>query len=197
LNTYLHAPHFVVLPLAISPVAVALMWKYMFNSTYGVLNFLLSHFGIREIDWLGSLNWSLATVIIVDIWQWTPFVILIMLAGIEAIPKNVIDMGKVDGANNFRMFRFIIFPSIKYFIILTFLLRAIDAFKIFDTVYVLTGGGPGSSSETLALFGYKLAFNSFKTGLASAESIILLLIVLFLSVFLIITIKTLLRYEYK
>jgi multiple sugar transport system permease protein len=166
-----------ILPMAMAPVAIALMWKYMFNSTYGVIDYFLNSLGIKSINWLGSNEWALISIIIVDIWQWTPFVFIILLAGLESIPLQAIEMGKVDGAGRLQLLRFFILPQLRAFILVAVLLRVIDAFKIFDTVYVLTEGGPGSSTQTLSLYGYKLGFQFFDTGLASAESIILVIIV--------------------
>lgn len=170
-----------ILPLAMTPVAVALMWKYMFNSTYGIINYSLSLVGISNINWLGSIDYALISIIIVDIWQWTPFVLIICLAGIESIPAEIVDMALIDGANKWQLFTYFILPQIKNFLIAAILLRAIDCFKIFDVVYVLTEGGPGSSTETLSLMGYRLGFSFFKTSLASAESLILLLIIIVLA----------------
>lgn len=166
-----------ILPMAMAPVAIALMWKYMFNSTYGVVNYFLTYLGVRGVDWLGSSHWALFSVIIVDIWQWTPFVFIIMLAGFESLPIRALEMGRVDGASKFQLIRLFVLPQLKAFIVVAVLLRVIDAFKLFDTVYVLTEGGPGSSTETLSLLGYRLGFQFFKMGYASAESIILVIII--------------------
>lgn len=173
----------IILPMAMAPVAIALIWKYMFNSTYGVINYIVSFIGVQGIDWLGSNKWALISIIIVDIWQWTPFVFVIILAGFESISLQTIEMGKVDGASQPQLIRFFLFPQLRAFVVVAILLRMIDAFKLFDKVYVLTEGGPGSSTETLSLLGYKLAFQFFEIGLAAAESIILLVIIASLTYF--------------
>jgi len=167
----------IIMPMAMAPVAVALMWKYIFNSSYGILNYIFESLSLKPIDWLGSNAYALISIIIVDIWQWTPFVLLIVLAGYESIKRNAIDMMLVDGANKLQLLRFLILPRIMPFILVALLLRIIDTFKLFDIVYVLTEGGPGSATETLSLFGYRLGFIFFKMGLASAESIILVLLI--------------------
>ncbi|MFB0562942.1 MAG: carbohydrate ABC transporter permease [Candidatus Lokiarchaeia archaeon] len=178
-----------ILPMAMAPVAIALMWKYMFNTTYGVINYIISSIGVQGIDWLGSNKWALISIIIVDIWQWTPLVFVIILAGFESIPLQTIEMGKVDGAGRLQLIRFFLFPQLRAFIVVAILLRMIDAFKLFDKVYVLTEGGPGSSTETLSLLGYRLGFQFFETGLAAAESIILLVIIASLTYFIMKTIR--------
>jgi len=172
-----------ILPMAMAPVAIALMWKYMFNTTYGVINYLIGLIGIQSVDWLGSSKWALISVIIVDVWQWTPFIFIIILAGFESIPHQIIEMGMVDGASRFQLSRLFILPHLRAFIIVALLLRMIDALKLFDKVYVLTGGGPGSATETLSLLGYRLGFQFFETGLAAAESIILLVFIVSLTYF--------------
>ena len=172
-----------ILPMAMAPVAIALMWKYMFNATYGVINYLIGLIGIQGVDWLGSSKWALISVIIVDIWQWTPFIFIIILAGFESIPLQTIEMGKVDGASRFQLIRLFVLPHLRAFVIVAILLRMIDVLKLFDKVYVLTEGGPGSSTETLSLLGYRLGFQFFETGLAAAESIILLVFIVSLTYF--------------
>jgi multiple sugar transport system permease protein len=184
-----HIQALLILPIAMAPVAIALMWKYILNSTYGVANYFLNSFGIKGIDWLGSNEWALISVAIVDIWQWTPFVLIIMLAGFESIPITTMEMARTDGAGKLQLLRFFMLPQLKAFIVVAILLRVIDAFKLFDTVYVLTEGGPGSSTEILSLLGHRLGFQFFRTGFASAESIILLIVISLLTYILMNTIR--------
>jgi multiple sugar transport system permease protein len=174
----------IVIPMAMTPVAAALMWKYIYNSTYGILNYGLSFLHIAPVDWLGSTKWSLISIVLVDIWQWTPFVFLIVLAGLESIPQEILDMGRTDGANRLQLITNFILPQIKYFVWVAIFLRVIDSVKTLDSVYVLTAGGPGSSTETLSLYGYRLGFFFFNTAYASAESIVLVCIVTLLTAFL-------------
>lgn len=167
----------IILPIAFAPVAISLMWKYMLNSSYGVVNFCLQKIGFSSIDWIGSRKTALLSLIIVDVWQWTPLIFIIVLAGLESIQKKQIDMVRVDGASWFQMVKLLVIPSLIPFFSLAIILRTIDAFKLFDTVYVITEGGPGSSTETLSLIGYRQGFVFFNTNIAAAESIIILAII--------------------
>lgn len=162
-----------MIPLTITPSVIGLMWKLMYNTEYGVLNFILKSFGLK-IDWLSAGN-ALKSVVLIDIWQWTPFVALILYAGLQALPQEPYEAALVDGASGVQIFRFITLPLLRPIVLIAVLLRTIDSLKIFDTVYVLTRGGPGNVTELLSLHIYRLGFQHMGwIGRASAVSIILL-----------------------
>jgi len=165
---------FLIIPLTITPAVIGLMWKLMYNTEYGVLNFLLSFFNAK-VNWLGPQT-ALLSVILVDVWQWTPFVALMLYAGLQAIPAEPYESAVVDGAGGLQIFRFITLPLLRPMIIVALLLRSIDAMRIFDTVYVLTKGGPGNLTELLSLHVYRVGFeHTGWIGRSSAVAIVLLL----------------------
>ena len=173
-------------PMMMPMVAAGLMWRMMFHLDYGIINAFVKSLGISSgINWLGSSQWVLPTIIIVDIWQWTPFVILILLAGLKALPKEPLEAAIVDGSSSWQRFRYVILPLLRWPIMIVLLIRMMDIFKIFDTVYALTYGGPGYSSETISFHTYLQGFKHFKLGYAAALSWIILIIVLIFSTLLI------------
>lgn len=159
---------FFVMPMLLSPVAVAFSWKMLFHFGRGPINFFLSVVKIASIEWLGSASTALPSVMIADIWQWTPFMILALLAALEALPVEFYEAALVDGGSSASIFWYISLPLLGPVIISIILLRTIDAFKIFDLIYILTGGGPGSATEVTNLYAYVSAFRSFNMGYASA-----------------------------
>lgn len=175
-----------LLPLMVTPVVASLVWSLMLNPSTGVINYFLILLGWPEPPvWLGSGGLAMASIIVVDAWQWTPFVMLLMLAGLQGIPKEYYEAAQLDGASPWQNVRFIIFPVLKPLIGVVLLLRVMDAFKIFDKIYILTQGGPGSATETIAFHAYRQGFGFFQMGYASALSMVLLIVVLIASIFLI------------
>lgn len=165
-----------IVPMVMTPAIVSLMWKLMLNTEYGVLNYMLSWVSIKKINWLGyeSAFWSL---MIVEIWQWTPFMTLILYAGLQALPSEPFEAADVDGASFTQALYYITLPLLKPIITIALLLRSIDVLKIFDIVYGLTQGGPGNSTELMSLHIYRLGFRHTNwMGRASANAIILLLL---------------------
>lgn len=174
-----------IIPMAMTPAVVGLVWKLLYNSEYGVLNFLLKSFLGVKVVWLGY-SMAFVSVLIVDIWEWTPFMALIIYAGLQSLPAEPYEAGLVDGATNLQIFRYITLPLLRPIILLSLLLRSIDALKFFDVPYVLTRGGPGSSTEFLSLHVFRLAFaQTGWIGRASATAVILLVIVVAFSTILI------------
>ena len=164
-----------IVPLAITPASVGLMWKLMLNSEYGVLNYLLQFLNLK-VNWLVNEN-ALLSIAIVDIWQWTPFVALILYSGLQSLPVEPYESAVVDGANGWQIFVNLTLPLLRPMIIIALLLRSIDSLKIFDTIYVLTRGGPGNATETLSLHIYRLAFEHLGyIGRSSAVAVLLLFI---------------------
>jgi multiple sugar transport system permease protein len=164
----------IIIPMMITPVVVGLIWRFMYNTDLGMMNYLLSLLGIQGPIWLGDVRYAMWAVIIADVWEWTPFMILILLAALQSLPHEPIEAAIVDGASRFQMLRYIILPMIKPAIVVALLLRSIDSFKTFDLVYVLTMGGPGISTQLLSLYTYKWGFKFFEMGYAAALSYLML-----------------------
>ena len=143
-----------MLPMLLSPVAVSYVWKMIFDFKVGPANYFLSWFGIPPIEWLSGNFTAVLSLIIVDVWQWTPFMTLTILAAFEALPEELFEAAVVDGGSQLTIFQKITLPLAMPVIITVVLLRTIDAFKVFDTVYILTGGGPGTATEVLNFYIY-------------------------------------------
>jgi multiple sugar transport system permease protein len=173
---------FLLLPMIIAPVVVALIWRFMYNTDFGIINYFLNtFFGIEGKQWLADPNLAMSAVIIMDVWEWTPFMFLIFLAGLQSLPQDPYEAAYIDGASSIQVFFYITIPLLKKIVLLSLLIRLIDAIKTFDNVFVLTRGGPGSSTELLSLYIYRNGFRHFNIGYGSALSIILLIIVVFFS----------------
>jgi multiple sugar transport system permease protein len=168
----------VVLPMMATPVAVGLIWRFMYNTDLGIVNYLLSVVGIGKLDWLGSIHTGFWAVVIADVWQWTPFVVLILLAALQSLPPVLYEAAAIEGANRLQTFRYITVPLIKPAILIALLIRIMESFKTFDIIFVLTGGGPGATTQVLSLYTYKVGFRQFEMGQASALSFFMLVIVL-------------------
>ena len=171
-----------IIPLMVSPVVVGLIWRYLFDARTGMINYYLGQVGIDPILWLADPNFALMSLIITDIWQWTPFIFIIVLAGLQAIPSDVIEASKIDGATWLQQTFLVKLPMIKSVLIVALLMRIVDVYKVVEVVFILTEGGPGLETELLALHIYKVAFNSQNLGYASAISMLLLAIVTLLSI---------------
>jgi multiple sugar transport system permease protein len=169
----------VLLPVVATPVAIGMMWLLMFEPTIGFANELLSWFGLPPQGWISDPGQALPTLIFVDVWQWTPMVALILLAGLTTVPEEIDEAARVDGANAGQRFWHITVPTIRPVIITAILLRAIDALKTFDILYATKGKGGGSSHEveTLNVYGYTLSFDYNQYGLSSAMLVLFLLLI--------------------
>jgi len=173
-----------ILPMMATPVAIALVWTMMFHPQLGVLNYLLSLVGIGPQNWVYSPDTVIPTLILVEVWHWTPLVMLIVLGGLAGLPREPYESALIDGANAWHMFRHITLPLVWPFIMVAIVIRTIDALKAFDTIFVITQGGPGTASETLNIFLYLQAFQFYKIGYASAVVVIFFVIVIMLSLLL-------------
>jgi multiple sugar transport system permease protein len=173
-----------VMPMMATPVAVALVWTMMFHPQLGVLNYLLSLIGIGPQAWVYSPDTVIPTLILVEVWHWTPLVMLIVLGGLAGLPREPYESALIDGANDWHMFRHITLPLVWPFIMVAIVIRTIDALKAFDTIFVITQGGPGTASETLNIFLYLQAFQFYKIGYASAVVVIFFVIIIMLSLLL-------------
>ena len=187
-----------LLPLASAPAAVGLIWRYMYHPEFGVFGYYLNNLPIfqrligREINMLGDLNLALPSVIIYDIWQWTPFVALIVLAGLQSLPKEPFEAAELDGASTFMVLRRLTFPMLAPVLTLIFLLRTIDALRLYDAVYSLTRGGPGTVTETLTFYLYRLGLVKFRMDQASAIALLFLYVSIIITI---IALRWLSRYR--
>jgi multiple sugar transport system permease protein len=170
-----------ILPFGLTPVALALAWRLLFNASGGGINVLLASLGLSPLDWTASEALALPSLIIVDIWQWTPFVVLILLAGLMALPKEAFEAAAVEGAGFWRSVFYVALPLLRPLILVVVLFRGIDLFRTFDTFWVITAGGPGNATETLNILLYRTAFQNLNFGRAAALALIMLVIVLVVS----------------
>jgi multiple sugar transport system permease protein len=162
-------------PTMMAPIVVALLWKIMLAGSWGLISYnVLERLRIvSETSVFGSADLALYTLIMIDVWQWTPFMIIAFYAGLQALPLNPYRAAQVDGASPFQMFVRITVPLMMPLMAVMVLLRIIDAFKVFDTIFLLTGGGPGNATESPSVFGYKLVFEFWKLGEASAFAVVI------------------------
>ena len=172
-----------ILPMMIAPVVVGLVWRYMFHATYGTFNRFLEAIGLPSVDWLGQN--PLLSVIIADVWQWTPFIFILSLAALQSLPRSALEAARIDGATPWQQVIYIKLPLMAPVLFVTLLLRLIDAFKVLEVILVMTGGGPGLSTEILALRIARTAREFRELGEAAAMSnyLLLLLMVLTLGMF--------------
>jgi multiple sugar transport system permease protein len=174
-----------LLPMVATPIAISLLWKIMYNADSGVINYLLGLFRIPGIAWLAVEKTAMFSVVLVDVWQWTPFVFIILSAGLYSLPEEPFEAAVVDGASLWQMLRYILLPLLKPILTIALLFRIVDSFKAFDLIYVLTGGGPGVSTETLNIHIFLNGFKYLKMGYAAALSIFLIFFVLLISNFIV------------
>jgi multiple sugar transport system permease protein len=173
-----------IMPMMATPVAVALVWTMMFHPQQGVLNYLLSLVGLPPSLWVYSPGLVIPSLVMVEVWHWTPLVMLIVLGGLAALPTEPYESARLDGATEWQLFRYITLPLVAPFIVVAAVIRTIDALKTFDTIYVITGGGPGTASETINLYLYLQAFAFYNIGTASAVVVVFFVIVLALALLL-------------
>jgi multiple sugar transport system permease protein len=171
-----------IFPFAATPVAVALIWRIMLNPEIGVLNYLLRSVGLPGSLWVSSEHTAVLSLVMVDVWKWTPMITLIVLAGLKSLPPEPYEAARIDGANAFQIFRHITLPLIRPVLIAALMLRSLDNLKEFDMIYTITQGGPGTASETLYLYSYQVGFGFFKAGYGSALMVVVFLIVLVFNV---------------
>ncbi|MCX7027309.1 MAG: sugar ABC transporter permease [Spirochaetes bacterium] len=170
-----------LLPLVATPVAIGIVWNLFFDPTIGFANYALSILGLPKSAWVSSAATVIPSLAIVDIWQWTPMITLIVLAGLAGLSQEPYESAKVDGANAFQIFSNITLPMIMPTLLTGMILRSIDALKTYDIIYAMTGGGPGYASETLNVMAFKYSFEYFRMGQSSVILIFLFLLVLALS----------------
>ncbi|MGR3540917.1 MAG: carbohydrate ABC transporter permease [Hasllibacter sp.] len=171
-----------ILPMMIAPIVVGLIWRYMYHPSVGLFNRTLESWGFEPIPWLSSPDWALASVIIADVWQWTPFVFILSLAALQSLPRSALEAARVDGASEWQQVWHIKLPLMLPVLIVTALLRLIDAFKVLEVILVMTNGGPGLSTEIVSLRIQRTVAEFRQLGTGAAMSIYLLLIVLVLTI---------------
>jgi multiple sugar transport system permease protein len=169
-----------LIPMLLSPTLAGLLWKMLLKARYGAVDYLVESIGIRGIDWLADPTAALIGVTIADVWQWTPFITLILFAGIQSLSHEIHEAAYVDGASLWQAFYRITLPLIRPFILLAVFLRMIDAFKTFDLIWGITKGGPGSATESIALYTHKVAFTSFDLSYAAAIILLQLVVIILL-----------------
>ncbi len=186
----------ILIPWAIPTVVSAKMWEWIYNGDFGILNFILLQTGIVDapVNWLGDRSWAMMSIIFADVWKTTPFAALLLYAGLQTIPGELYESAKMEGAGAFRQIRYITLPLMMPIILITAIFRTMDALRVFDLIYVMTGGGPANLTETLSIYAYKLLFQTLQFGYGSMVSIATFLIIFIFSMIYIIMLNR--RFEY-
>jgi multiple sugar transport system permease protein len=172
------------MPMMATPVAIALVWTMMFHPQQGVLNYLLTSIGLPPSLWVYSPTFVIPSLVIVEVWHWTPLVMLIVLGGLAALPTEPYESARLDGASEWQLLRHVTLPLIMPFLMVAAVIRTIDAVKAFDTIYVISQGGPGTASETINLYLYLQAFAFYNVGNASAVVVVFFAIIVALALLL-------------
>jgi multiple sugar transport system permease protein len=167
-----------IVPMCVTPVIMAVVWRTIFHETLGPMNDVLGWFGIPAVSWLSATTPAFAAVIIIDVWQWTSFIFILMLAGLMSLPHEPFEAAQIDGAGPIRTFVHIIFPLMGPITLGALVIRLIEASKLMDTIYALTSGGPGSSTETTSYMLYIRGLREFQIGYTASMSILYLVIML-------------------
>jgi multiple sugar transport system permease protein len=170
-----------VMPMMATPVAIALVWTMMFHPQLGVLNYLLSLVGIGPQEWIYNQTSVIPSLVLVETWQWTPLIMLIVLGGLAALPREPYESAEIDGANAWQKFRYLTLPMIAPFLMVGVIIRSIDAVKSFDIIYAMTQGGPGTASETINIYLYNTAFSYYDIGYGSAMAVVFFAVIVALS----------------
>jgi multiple sugar transport system permease protein len=175
-----------LLPMVATPVAMGLVWVLIYEPTNGILNVMLKSVGLKPMNWLGSVDQVIPSLVVIDVWQWTPMISLIVMAGLTTLPQDPYESADVDGAAGWQKLFYITLPLLRPTILTAVMLRLIDVIKTFDIIYATTQGGPGTASETLNIYGYVLAFHYFQLGKASALLVLFFMLVLGLTLLMIL-----------
>jgi multiple sugar transport system permease protein len=165
-----------MLPMMLPPIAVAITWKLIYEPQFGVLNEIMFQLGLPTQAWAGDAGLAMLSIIVADVWQWTPFVFLLMLAGLASLPDEPYEAAAIDGASSWRQFWDLTIPFLKPVIAIALLLRVMDAVRLFDLVFILTGGGPADRTKVLSLYIYQVAYRFADPGYAAAISLFVLFV---------------------
>ena len=172
-------------PLMVAPIVAGMLWQFMFADQYGAVNNLLTAVGLKGPLWLATVWGARASVLIGNLWLATPFNVLILLAGMANLPEELFEAARIDGARGDQLFRHIMLPLLRPALLIILVIRLTDAFRVFDIVYILTGGGPGGATQTLSVFIYKEIFTRLHFAQGSAAAFIMLGVTIILSIFVI------------
>ncbi len=173
----------ILIPMILTPMVIGAVFRFMLERDNGIINQILGLVGIERYPFLADPTWAMVSIILVDVWQWTPFAVLVLLAGLESLPEEPFEAARVDGATRWTEFRYITLPLLAAPIAVVLLIRTMDAFREFDKIFIMTAGGPGVATETLPLFLYRAGFQDFDMGLSAATGVIMLIIVTLVSLF--------------
>lgn len=171
-----------LIPMLIPPVVVGLSWRVLFTPDLGGINYFLSVVGINAPDWLSQPNTALIGVTVASVWEWTPFVMLVLLAGLESLPTDPIESAEIDGANQLQLIRLVILPLLQPVLFVVVILRVIEALGILPVVFMMTGGGPAQATEAINLYAYEVGFSFLDIAYASSLLVVFIFIVLLFSV---------------
>ena len=173
----------ILVPLILTPLVIGAMYRFMLERDNGIINEILALVGLERIPFLASNTWAMISVILVDAWQWTPFAVLVLLAGLESLPVAPFEAARMDGASRWAEFWYITMPLLAPVIAVVLLIRTMDAFREFDKIFIMTGGGPGTATQTLPIFLYRAGFQDFNMGFSAATGVVMLIIVTIVSAF--------------
>lgn len=171
-------------PMMITPIAVGLIWRLLLHPDLGIVNYLISLVGITPLPWLGLEATALPTLMIIDAWQWTPFLMILLYAGMISLPEETFEAALIDGANAWQQIRYVTLPMLRNVIVIAVTIRMIDSLRAYDLVYMMTRGGPGTSTETFSYYVFRLAFTGLDLGQSAAVSLTYLIVVVLLTSFL-------------
>src|SRR5581483_8031889 len=174
-----------LIPMMLTPAAVGYIGRMLFNESQGPINDILKRIGLPAVPWLSNQSLALPSLILLDAWEWVPFMIIVLLAGLQSLPPEVFESAQVDGASSWAIFRHVTFPMLAPVSITVVLIRALEAFKLFDIVMVMTGGGPGTATETVTMYAYTVGMKNGNLGYASAIAYsLLVMVIIFSTIFL-------------
>ncbi len=173
----------ILVPLILTPLVIGATYRFMLERDNGIINEILALVGLERIPFLASSTWAMISVILVDAWQWTPFAVLVLLAGLESLPVEPFEAARMDGASKWGEFWNITLPLLAPVIAVVLLIRTMDAFREFDKIFIMTGGGPGTATQTLPIFLYRAGFQDFNMGFSAATGVVMLIIVTIVSSF--------------
>lgn len=168
---------FLMVPTIITPIVVGMSFRFLYNFDIGLINYFLEVIHLPRQAWLGTPSLALPALVMVDVWEWTPFMALVLLAGLQSLPRNPFEAADIDGASSVQKLRYITLPLLGPAIAVAALIRTMDAFRWFDTIYAMTRGGPGDATETLSVFAWKYGFLYFDMGYATAAALIMLFVI--------------------
>jgi multiple sugar transport system permease protein len=183
-----------IIPFTVAPITAGYMWRMLFHGAYGPYTYIMSLLGLPRIDIYSDPTLAFWGVVLIDVWQWTPFVFLVLYSGLSSIPREPLEAAMIDGARGFKLIRYIVMPLLKPLILVILLIRVIDSYKVFDTIYIATGGGPGVSTESISLYIYEKGLHGgFELGYSGAIAWLFFVFMLVLATIFIIYFRRSLR----